>query len=442
MKKRSHHLRQQTKKMRPRQNASLSQNTNKEVEVETTQKLSSDGSAIARLDTQKIVFVEGALPDEHVLINISSEKKDFARASALEIYRANQHRVEPQCPAFLNKCGGCQLWHLDIGQHLAYKKSILFDALERLGKWPQNIRDDLSQKINCISLSTQNYRHRIRLHVDNNCVGFYTKGSHEIVETSSCMVANKDIPFAEISKSLKSIGTSFECEITISNTKKITITNSDREIQKQIDILFSKAEWYSKSKTIDVDHPFSMQFKIHSAGFLQPHQDAQKTYANICYDVLKNYFLTSKNSSFCVADLYAGAGAFSGIASIAAHPKHTVTTAVEGVTLASELIGSNWPDASIDVINQDVDSYLSDKSDVFDVVLTDPPRTGMSAATANQLVKACKQNGLIFYIACDAASLARDGRVFLDNGFLPTSAHLVDAFGYTMHFETLMVFNR
>ena len=48
----------------------------------------------------------------------------------------------------------------------------------------------------------------------------------------------------------------------------------------------------------------------------------------------------------------------------------------------------------------------------------------------------------IVYVACDAASLARDGKFLLDVGFKISRAALFDCFAQTTHYETIIFFEK
>ncbi|HEY8729681.1 MAG TPA: TRAM domain-containing protein, partial [Acidothermaceae bacterium] len=69
------------------------------------------GSCVARHDG-RVVFVRHALPGERVLARVTEESKHFARADAIEIMAASEHRVVPPCVvAVPGGCGGCDWQH-------------------------------------------------------------------------------------------------------------------------------------------------------------------------------------------------------------------------------------------------------------------------------------------------------------------------------------------
>ncbi|MDF2592451.1 MAG: rlmCD 2, partial [Clostridia bacterium] len=78
------------------------------------------------------VFVEGALPEETVTAKIVKLQKTFAYGKLISIDRQSQSRVTPPC-GIVNKCGGCQLQHLDYKAQLSNKTQMVKDVMERIG---------------------------------------------------------------------------------------------------------------------------------------------------------------------------------------------------------------------------------------------------------------------------------------------------------------------
>ena len=70
------------------------------------------GAALARDDGGRVVFVDGALPGERVRARLTEERKDFARAVAVEVLEPSPDRVAPPCPALAAGCGGCTWQHV------------------------------------------------------------------------------------------------------------------------------------------------------------------------------------------------------------------------------------------------------------------------------------------------------------------------------------------
>ena len=66
------------------------------IKIET---LDHQGRGIAKLDN-KVVFVENALPDEIVDINILKEKKQYIEASVKKYIEKSKSRIDNVCPYY------------------------------------------------------------------------------------------------------------------------------------------------------------------------------------------------------------------------------------------------------------------------------------------------------------------------------------------------------
>jgi len=82
----------------------------------------------------KVIFVPYAIPGETVRARVVREKKNWARATLLEVVTPSPDRVDPPCPYFgPDRCGGCQWQHIAYERQLVLKQEIVIDQLRRLG---------------------------------------------------------------------------------------------------------------------------------------------------------------------------------------------------------------------------------------------------------------------------------------------------------------------
>ncbi len=74
-----------------------------------------------------------------------------------------------------------------------------------------------------------------------------------------------------------------------------------------------------------------------------------------------------------------------------------------------------------------------------DVVITDPPRAGMHPRSVDLLLELAPEK--IVYVSCNPASLARDGKMFCENGaYEMVKVQPVDMFPQTNHIESVALF--
>lgn len=91
-----------------------------------------DGEGVGRVEGFTL-FVQGALPGEKVRAKVLKTKKQYGYAKLLELVERSQHRIAPPCPIY-DQCGGCQLQHMDYTAQLEWKRQLVIDNLERIGK--------------------------------------------------------------------------------------------------------------------------------------------------------------------------------------------------------------------------------------------------------------------------------------------------------------------
>ncbi|HEY3874238.1 MAG TPA: 23S rRNA (uracil(1939)-C(5))-methyltransferase RlmD [Candidatus Kapabacteria bacterium] len=101
----------------------------------STDSFAFEGKAVARREDGYVVFVEGALAHERIVVEIKKAKSSYAEAKLVEILQAGPDRREPICPYF-GICGGCALQHLSYEAQLYWKKRHVIDLFERVGKIP------------------------------------------------------------------------------------------------------------------------------------------------------------------------------------------------------------------------------------------------------------------------------------------------------------------
>lgn len=102
----------------------------REVEVDVTS-IGSEGNAVGRVD-EVVHFVKGALPGERVRALVRRTHRRYVECETVEVLQTSAHRVTPPCPHF-GTCGGCSWQHLDYAEQVAWKSSTVRDALQRIG---------------------------------------------------------------------------------------------------------------------------------------------------------------------------------------------------------------------------------------------------------------------------------------------------------------------
>ena len=161
-------------------------------------KLGVNGEGVCRINSgdnkDKVCFVDFLLPDEIADIEIVKDTRSFCKGKVLDLEKKSPQRVNPICPYF-EKCGGCDIQHLDKSLQLEFKKNIVEETIEKIAKIKVVASDT-------VRLNDYNYRNKMVFPVEykNNkiVIGMYEAGTHKIVEINECKIANENINDADV----------------------------------------------------------------------------------------------------------------------------------------------------------------------------------------------------------------------------------------------------
>ena len=146
------------------------------------------GDCIAHLPDGRALFVPFGITGEKVRVEITEEKKNYARGKIVEVIEPSSTRINPRCPHFTD-CGGCHYQHLAYADQLTLKQRILTQQLERLGK----ITNPPVQPIVASPLGW-NYRNTVQFHLTaQGQPGFQEPGSHLVVPVEQCLLCEPAI---------------------------------------------------------------------------------------------------------------------------------------------------------------------------------------------------------------------------------------------------------
>ncbi|WP_042351781.1 23S rRNA (uracil(1939)-C(5))-methyltransferase RlmD [Bacillus massiliigorillae] len=136
-----------------------------------------------------VVFVPGALPGEEIVAEATKVHPKFAEAKVKKIRKKSKHRIAPPCPVY-DQCGGCQIQHLEYSQQLKEKQDIVKQAFERYMKHAIN---DIDMKETIGMDKPWNYRNKsqFQLGLTNDgevIAGLYGLNSHHLIDIPECIV--------------------------------------------------------------------------------------------------------------------------------------------------------------------------------------------------------------------------------------------------------------
>ena len=379
------------------------------------------GRGIGKIN-EKIVFVNKALPYEVVDIHITKYKKKYLEGCIDKIIKQNEERINPVCP-YYDKCGGCNLLHMAYNLEKEFK---INKAKELLGRCDSFYETKMF-----------NYRNKVILHVEGNNIGIYQDKTNNIVDITYCYLLDDNIN--RVIKDLKKIDISkynFK-EIMIKSNQNKILLNVDKEIDQDFINHFNYVDPIISNNIVVKGEGYineivaNKTFKITSNAFFQVNKEGLE---NI-YNIIKEY-LCNKHINKAL-DLYSGTSLW-GIL-ISEYVKEVISVEInkESCQNALENIKFNKI-ANIKVINGNVDDYINQFTDI-DLVIVDPPRSGLNGKTRNYLKKI--NSKYIIYISCDMYTLKRDINE-LKELYALDSVNLVDMFKGTYHVECVCLLSR
>lgn len=403
----------------------------------------------------KAVFVPLTAPGDRVRCRVVRRHRHYDEAELLELLEPASQRRTPPCPVF-GRCGGCQWQHLPYPQQVAWKYRLFAETLLRAG-----VVDAAALRPLVGAPDEFGYRSRMqfkcRFAADGPVAGFYRHGSHYVIDTPACLLAAPAIArtFTFLREHLSQAPHPEaipQLDVSCGDDGRVGVICHilpDAVAASRVWLAetaarggFSAALQSGRKDTLEiihgdpaltctVDDP-ELSLRISAGGFSQvnPRQNRALVAA-----VLAAADLSGAER---VLDLYCGAGNFS----------------LPLARRAGELIGvEEYAPAIADAranadrlglgnarfLAEPAEGALSRLSGAFDLILLDPPRTG-AYDIVRDLPAAAPQR--ILYVSCDPATLARDLKPLVHNGYRVVSSQPFDLFPQTWHIESLTVLER
>ena len=379
------------------------------------EKVAHGGHFIARYEGC-VIFVRHAIPGEKCRIQITSVGSSFNRADVVEVLDPSNDRVVAPCGySNRNGCGGCDFQHITIERQRQLKADVITEQFARIAKI------EMSVEVESVGPEL-GWRSRITATSDKNGkLGFIGSRSHTVIPVTNCLVAAKEIGFAELAT--RAWKGDMRVEIAASNTDERSISLMPTRGESKSRLSEGPAVLHEKvlDKTLEVSNN----------SFWQGHVNAP----NVLSEVVRDFAAVRKGDH--VLDLYGGVGLFAAALIDAVGPDGRIDL-IEGSKSATTDASRNFAENSnVKVITGDVATHLP-RIDSADVVVLDPPRDGAGKVVVSEIARLRPR--AIVYVACDPAALARDTGYFLERGFSLVKLRAFDLFPMTHHIECVALF--
>ncbi len=424
----------------------------------------SEGLGVARIDGQA-VFVHRALRGEDCDVLILKVLKNAAFGKAVRVYAPSPHRVEPDCP-YYGRCGGCDFRHMDREEELEAKRQRVQDALRRIGGSDVTVETILSGE-------PLHYRNKSQYPVSaDGQVGFYKARSHQVIPVDCCRIQKPQADAAaealrryirecgvpcydertrrglvrHLYVRTNSAGKSLVCVLV--NGKKLPREDALVSFMRQAlpdavgvvlgvntqptgAILGSEYRTLWGTDALE-DTLCGLSFRLSVPSFYQVNHDM----AEVLYDTAVDFAGLTGHET--VLDLYCGAGTITQVMARRAGR-------VIGAEIVPEAIADARENARRNGI-ENVEFLCGDAAAAADfaakglrpdVLCVDPPRKGLSPEVIEAAASMAPQR--IVYVSCDPATLARDVKLFAQEGYCAVRAAAVDMFPGTANVETVVL---
>lgn len=395
--------------------------------------LASDGDGIARTADGRVVFVEGAVPGDRVVLGGLARRRKVLRARIDRLVEASADRVEPACLHF-GRCGGCVWQHVRYATQLEAKRRNLQAALERIG----GLR--LAAEIAIVaSPDPLHYRARTRVVEAEGGVGYRRRASNDAMRVEVCPVL---VPAAQAA--LADLGREVAAEQTAAGRpasvadREWTITAGSAGPARVFDAAARSAE-------VELE-VLGERLRVGGPGFVQGNALLWDRFAaevrDRCLGVPGAPAPASAAPPRRFVELYAGIG----FLTLPLARAGLVGLAVESDRQAAADLAFNLERAgfatSVRAIAERVEGEraIAGWLEGADLLLVDPPRVGLEG----RVCEAIARHGppVLVYVSCDPATLARDLARLVAAGYRLASVVAFDLFPQTPHVEAIVRLER
>lgn len=404
-----------------------------------------DGVAhVERSGERRAVFVAGALPGDHVEVEVDFERRP-ARGRLSSVVAPSADRVSAPC-AEAGRCGGCDWMQLDVAAQARWHARIVEAALGRAVT-------DVPAVVAHPAPRTERHRTRARLAIvatgSRVLVGYRPPRSHAVHDVGDCLVLDPRLSrvFADLRDVLARERGDGEAQVALgANGRPVVELRWNGELGgatfAAIDALVAAKAWDGADVRIDgataparIGDPTvrtiggdGEPLLVPPSGFAQANEEVSRALVDRAMELLAP-------DGEEVVELFAGSGNFT--VALARRARSVVAVESDALAIASTRKNLEARGLSAKLVAADADAF--DLPAKARLVLLDPPRAGADGA-ARRL--AASRATRVVYVSCDPGTLARDAGTLAAAGFRLRDVETFEMFPHTSHVETLARFER
>lgn len=393
-------------------------------------------------DTQAgTVYVPYTLPGEMVEVDPASGHSD--RRHLLRVEVPSPDRIAPICPHF-GICGGCAVQHWETARYLAWKRSLVTDALAQAG---------VAAPVHQVLDAHGEGRRRIVLHARHRGadvleVGFAALRAHHLVAIDRCPVLAPGLNGAieaawEIAEILAPLRKPLDIQFTATEAGlDVDVRGSGPVSPSRTAALARVAEKRNLARLTRHGELIVQRIvptlrigrasvPLPPGGFLQATAQAEEELAKLVAAHIGN--------AKSIADLFAGVGPFT--LRLAERARLTAVDCNEAAIAALRRAATTSGLKPIETEVRDLFRRPYGKHELkrFEAVVFDPPRQG-AEAQARMLAESAVP--IVVSVSCNPAIFARDAAILVAGGYQLAGVTPVDQFRYAAHIELVALFEK
>lgn len=442
----------------------------------TIKKLGINGEGVGYYKHQ-VVFVNGALPNEEVVVQVSKIHEKYCEAKLIRIKKRSEHRTKPTCSVY-DECGACQLQHLNYPSQLIEKREIVVQALLRHSHFtPEKV-----EIRECIGMDMPaNYRNKSQFQVgvddDEDVIsGLYNSNSHELVDIDNCFVQHEalnkvnrvmkeilqvnEVPIydekrksgivktvvARVSFSTGEVQVTFVTVTEKFPGKRAVIEMINKRLPEVVSIfqnvnsestslVFGEKTMHLWGKETIIEKMGKLEFDLSARTFFQLNP---KQTVKLYDEVKKAAQLTGKER---VVDAYCGVGTIGlWLADDASEIRgmDVIPESIDDAIKNAKRNGKKNAQYEVGKAEEVLPNWAR-KGWKPDVVVVDPPRTGLDRKFMDSVLRSLPKR--LVYVSCNPSSLAKDLH-YLSREYKVKYIQPVDMFGHTSHVECVVLMTR
>lgn len=431
-------------------------------------RLGINGEGIAYYN-KMVVFAKGAIPGEFCELEITEVKNKILYAKLVDVITESPFREEVKCP-YYGKCGGCQVMHINYDKMSEFKRDLVIESIEKYTELDVR-KFEIKPTIKMDNPFGYRYKSQLPVRSFNgkSTVGLYSTDSDEVIYISSCINQNENINRinTEILKLMDELNISPYLEkhrrgnikhivvrvSHINGDAQVTLVVHDKtpkifELAKKIMEIPNVKSVY---ETINLEHKDGEIF-VGDIKLLEGSKTIKEGIGKYKFELLPNAFF--QLNPYQTEKLYEVAlkaaklsfkevvlDAFCGVGTIGLYMSHFAKEII-GIENNKEAVENAINNAKLNKVSNakficgDVFEEIKKLDKAFDVLVCDPPRTGLGSNLANVFAESNAKR--IVYISCNPATLAKDLDI-LTRKYNVNYIQPIDMFPNTSHIESVVL---